>query len=251
MVKGLELFKSHFEPYKDQYILIGGTACVLLFQEAALPFRETKDLDIVLCLESLNVDFTRAFWKFVDAGGYEMRQRKSGQPEFYRFLKPKNTEYPAMLELFSRRPDALTVPEGQQVIPIPADEDVSSLSAILLNEEYYNLIRTGVKDVDGVPIIGVDLLILLKACAFMDLTNRKAAGEKIDEKNIKKHKNDVFRLYSLLDISITMEIPSSVKEDMLSFLKCMESEKIDLKNLGVKTETKDKVLESLRNFYRI
>lgn len=30
--------------------------------------------------------------------------------------------------------------------------------------------------------------------AWLDLSERKAAGEDIDSKNIKKHKNDVFRL---------------------------------------------------------
>ena len=49
MVKGLGLFKEHFRPYTDRYVLIGGTACDLAFEEAGLSFRATKDLDIVLC----------------------------------------------------------------------------------------------------------------------------------------------------------------------------------------------------------
>ena len=36
-------------------------------------------------------------------------------------------------------------------------------------------------------------LIPFKAKAWMDLTDRRAAGEHVDSKNIKKHKNDVFR----------------------------------------------------------
>ena len=44
MVTGLELFKEHFRPYADNYVLIGGTACELALEEAGLPFRATKDL---------------------------------------------------------------------------------------------------------------------------------------------------------------------------------------------------------------
>ncbi|UVC15323.1 hypothetical protein [Mesorhizobium onobrychidis] len=42
------------------------------------------------------------------------------------------------------------------------------------------------------------LLIPFKARAFLDLTARAESGEKIDGKNIKKHRNDVFRLAQLL-----------------------------------------------------
>ena len=37
-----------------------------------------------------------------------------------------------------------------------------------------------------------------KAKAWLDLTERKNAGENVDSKNIRKHKNDVFRLTALL-----------------------------------------------------
>ena len=32
MVKGLEVFKSFFNGYEDQYVLIGGAACDILFE---------------------------------------------------------------------------------------------------------------------------------------------------------------------------------------------------------------------------
>ena len=62
MVTGLDLFKEHFRPYADRYVLIGGTACMLALEEAGLPFRATKDLDIVLCIEALDKTFVAAFW---------------------------------------------------------------------------------------------------------------------------------------------------------------------------------------------
>ena len=51
----------------------------------------------------------------------------------------------------------------------------------------------------GVTVLDAAYLIPFKAKAWMDLTDRKAAGEHVDSKNIKKHKNDVFRLTELID----------------------------------------------------
>lgn len=48
MVKGLDAFKRHFADYSDCYILIGGSACDVNFSAAALPFRVTHDLDIMV-----------------------------------------------------------------------------------------------------------------------------------------------------------------------------------------------------------
>lgn len=50
-------------------------------------------------------------------------------------------------------------------------------------------------------------LIPFKAKAWMDLTDRKFAGEHVDSKNIKKHKNDVFRLTELIDTTAKIVAP--------------------------------------------
>ncbi|MBV8036369.1 hypothetical protein [Roseateles sp.] len=122
-------------------MLIGGTAASMAMEEAGLPFRATKDLDIVLHVEALTPEFGEAFWKFVEAGGYEIRQASdTGKPVFYRFQKPADERYPVMVELFARAPDGLKPAEGSQLTPIPLDEAVSSLSAILLEETYYAFI---------------------------------------------------------------------------------------------------------------
>ena len=51
MVKGIEIFEKHFTGQEGKYVLIGGAACDLAMSEAGLPFRATKDLDIVLIIE--------------------------------------------------------------------------------------------------------------------------------------------------------------------------------------------------------
>lgn len=251
MVKGLEVFREHFRYFVDHYVLIGGAACDIVMTSAGLPFRATKDLDIVLYLEALDAEFVRSFWEFVRAGGYEVQEKSTGEKQFYRFQKPTNANYPFMLELFSRQPDVLQVTEGSHLTPIPIEEDVSSLSAILLDNEYYDFIRRGRQEIDGLPMVGAPQLIALKARAWLDLTEREKNGEKIDSKTIKKHKNDVFRLYQILDPATDPEAPDTVKKDISDFLSRMRGEDIDLKSLGIRTGTRDDILAGISRAYRI
>ena len=41
-----------------------------------------------------------AFRRFVEEGGYEIRERTEGKPALYRFAKPKDERFPFMIELF-------------------------------------------------------------------------------------------------------------------------------------------------------
>ncbi len=53
MVNGLERFRDKFKDYVDQYVIIGGTACNCSFSTKNMPFRTTKDIDLVLIVEEL------------------------------------------------------------------------------------------------------------------------------------------------------------------------------------------------------
>ena len=101
MVNGIDIFREHFNHFKEQYTVIGGFACDLLMNDAGLDFRQTVDIDMVLIVEALTTDFAKAFWAFIEAGGYQARQRSNGQPEFYRFVDPTNPAYPKMIEVLS------------------------------------------------------------------------------------------------------------------------------------------------------
>lgn len=70
------------------------------------------------------------------------------------------------------------------------DESISSLSAILLNESYYELLKTGQIIIDGIPVLKPTCLIPFKAKAWLDLSEQKMIGEQVDSKNIKKHKKE-------------------------------------------------------------
>ena len=61
MVEGLQRFRDHFQEFTEQYVLIGGAACDLYMEDFGLPFRVTKDLDIVLCVEALDAAFVESF----------------------------------------------------------------------------------------------------------------------------------------------------------------------------------------------
>ena len=249
MVRGLERFRDAFAAHAHQYALIGGTACDLLLAQVDLPFRATKDLDIVLMSEMLDTSFARTFWEFVRAGRYKVAESTDGTPRFYRFCDPQDADFPSMMELFSTRPERLPTVPGLKLTPIPLDGIVSSLSAILLDEKYYAFLKAGVRLVEGVSVVGPEHLVPLKARAWLDLKEREAAGDRIDGKDIRKHRNDVFRLYQIVDPSPLRESPPVVATDMGRFLTEVRGETIDLKSLGIARISLEEVLAQLGRIY--
>ena len=83
----------------------------------------------------------------------------------------------------------------------------------------------------------------------MDLTDRKEDGEHVDSKNIKKHKNDVFRLTELIDPTVKIAAPSGVYEDMQRFVERMKDEAVDIKQLGLVGRTKEQILREVGELY--
>jgi hypothetical protein len=219
----LAIFQEWFKDFENQYVLIGGTAASITMTEAGLPFRGTKDLDIVLHVEVLTPAFGQKFWEFVQAGGYQQKEGDAEQkPCLYRFQKPQDEDFPHMLELFSRVPDGLSfVPPGH-LTPIPMDEQISSLSAILLNDEYYQFVLAGRKSKYGMPSwVGEDRLIPLKAVAWLEMTARVHQGEVIDSKKINKHLSDVVLLSALLQPGQIVKLPEKLKVDLQAFAQAV------------------------------
>jgi hypothetical protein len=224
MVTGLATFKDYFTGLKRSYILIGGAACDQQFEERGLTFRATKDLDIILVAEALSSEFIERFWQFIKDGGYENKEKSDGQKQYYRFSKPKNGGFPAMLELFSRKPDVIKAAEGMTLTPIPVDEDLSSLSAILMDEAYYQFTMQRTELLNDLPVASDTALICLKAKAYMDLANRKNNGEDIDGKKVTKHRSDVFRLITVIDPNAQAKLQGSMRDDMEQFIARIEAE---------------------------
>ena len=79
VVAGIEKFREYFAAHGDQYAIIGGAACDLLFNAVGLNFRATKDIDMVLCVGVVDVAFGTTFSAFLDAGGYQSRREAMGR----------------------------------------------------------------------------------------------------------------------------------------------------------------------------
>lgn len=248
MVTGLKSFQEWFQGYEQQYAIIGGTACDLLMSDEGLDFRATKDIDMVLIVEAVTPGFGKRFWDYIIQAGYEHQNKSTALPQFYRFSHPRNSSYPFMIELFTRRIDALILPESASLTPLPIDDDISSLSAILLNNEYYEFLLHGRVQIDGITILDAGYLIPFKVKAWLDLRDRKSTGENIDSKNIRKHKNDIFRLSALLSQNSKINVTPEIYKDIQTFLQAMRQEVIDTKQLGL-TRSKETILGVLRSTY--
>lgn len=251
MAVGIERFREHLAGHGNEYVLIGGAACELVFAEAGLAFRATKDFDVVLCVQIVRPEFAQAFRGFIDAGGYEARERSDGHKEFYRFHKPKDRSFPYMIELFSSRPQGPGLPEDFRFTRVAVDQGVLSLSAVLLDGNYYAALQNHKVMLDGVSILDERLLIPFKAKAFLDLTRRQADGERIDHNDIRKHRNDVYRLAQLLTAGASVALPDAICTDLRAYLNAVEDDtSFDPRTFGVPMSRRDGAA-LLRAVYRL
>lgn len=252
MVVGIDKFREFFDGYHDHYTIIGGAACDLIFDDAGLEFRATKDIDLVLCVEVVDASFGERFRDFLNSGGYEARERSSGHREFYRFHKPDDKEFPFMIELFSREPNIINLPEDTGIIRLDVEADIVSLSAILLDPVYFEALQNGKRTLDGVTILDQSILIPFKAKAFLDLTQRRADGDAtVKGDDIKKHRNDVFRLSQLLQSNAEIQVSETLRNDMRQFLEIIDAEGgLELKDLNVPM-SRDEAIGFLRSAYGV
>lgn len=254
MVTGIDKFKEYFAEYENNYIIIGGTACDILEENAGQIPRATKDIDIILIVEALSPEFVKQFWEFVKAGNYSTRQRGNGENEYFRFLKPQTKGFPLQVELFSRKPDVLEIAKDTVLTPIPVDEDLSSLSAILMNDEYYNFTMEHSHTLEAIRLANTESLVCLKAKAYLDLTQRKANSEAIDEKNIRKHRSDIFRLAATLGEDVLFELPVGIQTDLNLFGKMISQsipDKAFFKSVGLLNINPEEVFQRLYSVFHI
>ena len=247
MVRGINIFKKYFDGYTGQYVFIGGTACDIILGKRGIDFRATKDLDIVLLIEALDDKFVQTFMNFIEVGGYEHIKKDTLKNQFYRFEKPQDKNFPYMIEIFSRKPDFL-MQIDTRLAPIHVSDDTVSLSAILLDDEYYELLKKGATEIDGISVLRLEYLILFKIKAWIDLAARKKDGEKIDGKNIKKHKNDIFRLAVNIDSDVHIPVSENVGKTIGLFVEDVRQKPIDLKNMGIKNTSMEDILQVIENW---
>lgn len=247
-VYGLERFREHMGGLAGCYAVIGGTACDILLSDADIAFRATKDIDVVLLIEERLPEVGRAVWDMVTDGGYTCGWRSSDSTHYYRFTEPTEPGYPSMIELFSRSPDFIEDPSGLTIVPLPINDEVSSLSAILLDEHYYRFMREGRTTIDGITVLDPVHLVPFKAKAYVDLSARRARGEHVNTRDLRKHKKDVFRLVQLFVPESSAELPDSIRDDMAEFVVMAEREGVPLAQIGVRMSL-DEAFSLLREAY--
>jgi len=228
-------FVEYFKDYKDCFCIIGGNAATILlnedlYQGTSYNFRTTQDYDVVIIAEMKNQGFSQHFLHFIEDNGYittTSGTNENAHANYYRF-ETDHTDVPAMIETFSHPELKFPLKVANHKTPVPEGED-PSLSAILLNKDYYTVLKEGIVIRDDLPILDVPYLIYFKARAHLDITKRLAAGESIGNRaNKNKHLNDVCQLSLLLTPeSINkvqkQSIPSNVKNDLAEFIDVIAS----------------------------
>lgn len=199
MVKGLTLFREAMRPYRDNFVVIGGTACDIQLSGTTMRPRATDDIDIIIVVERITQEFVEAFWQFVHEGNYQIEKRinQAGASVYalYRFtLREENLAFPQKIELLSRHSDLLGEPSGFHIEPIPTDEFHQSLSAIIMDDEIYEFTVGHADDFDGLLVANNLALIVLKVSAYLNLSKERNAGKMVNSKDIKKHRSDVLKL---------------------------------------------------------
>jgi hypothetical protein len=225
MVRGLDAFATWFHGDDAHFVLIGGVATQLVLEDAGLPARATKDLDIVLCVEALTAAFGEKLWAFVRQAGYEVREQGADPRRFYRFAKPTDASFPHMLEFFARAPGQFPLAAGAHLTPVPIGTEVTSLSAILLDADYYNFLHAHTRRLGGVRVVTEHGLIPLKARAWLDLVARRDVdSQAVNGRQISKHRNDVLRLSQLLSEQDRIDAPAPIAADVGRFLNAVGRE---------------------------
>ncbi len=257
-MKGIDKIRQYLGRYKGNYVIIGGTACNLNLEEANLHGRATKDVDMIMVCEALHEEYLKSFWNFIKAGGYSAWQVKSEDIShrcFYRFINPKDDSFPKYIELFSRKPDSILLPEDAHLVHIPVADYLSSFSAILMDEHYYAYAVSHAIELAGVQAIDHNALIVLKIKAYLNNVERRKSGQKVQSDDIDKHKRDVYRMSFLIAPEDKYMASDTIKDDIRSFLEALDSDSINTKvisrNMGLPELTQAQFSEIIKKAYNI
>jgi hypothetical protein len=138
--------------------------------------------------------------------------------------------------------------------PIPVDDDLSSLSAILLNDDYYHYIIEHSQIEDGLHHANIEALICLKAKAFLEIKERIEKGSKEDAKQLRKHKADVFRLTVMFTPESIFELPETIQDHINQFAALVSQELPDkaiFKEMGIANVDPNNVFEQFKKSFRV
>lgn len=258
-MEGLVKFREAFKDFSDNYVIIGGTACDITMTGTEVRARATHDIDMIIVIERMTPKYGECFWQFIREAGYrpEKRKAKEGESpkyEMYRFIDG-NPGYPEMIELLSRHPDALGEPQGLTIEPLPIDGEQSSLSAIIMDDDYYYFTIEHSRLTDDVRHADSAALVALKARAYLNLMQDKRNGKHVNSKDIKKHRSDVLKNVVIMTED-EISAPSSIVECVKEFVQSIRNDWEELasplaKSLDQSVEFVDALLEQLENLFAV
>lgn len=224
MVGGLDKFRETFSRFSDCFVIIGGTACDEILQSTSQRPRATLDIDIIVIAERMTSAFAKAFWQFIDEGGYRpgIRMNDDGTPKYvlYSFNQGK-PGFPVQIELLSRHNEIFYSSRPNHIEPLPIGEDVSSLSAIILDKPYYDLTIKHSFVSGELRFASPIALMALKARAYLNLINERREGRRVNTKDILKHRNDVMKLVATAIIGDPVQVSHEVIETINDFVSAI------------------------------
>src|SRR5574344_759752 len=215
-VYGIERIREFLGNFKSNYIIIGGTATNINLEESALEGRTTHDIDMIVVCEAVTKEYLESFWKMIRTAGYEpgvINTDNGYKRTFYRFDKPKDSSFPKYIELFCRIPESIVLPEDIRIVHISNNyDDLSSFSAIMMDDEYYNFAIKHSTQMQGVQVLDKFALIVFKSKAFVNNLTRKKSGQHV-------HQEDI-------------DLPETIANDMRLFIRTIADYPINTKNIS-------------------
>jgi len=213
---GLNHFEEYFKDFRESYVVVGGFATLMLLEKQLEGHgKVTQDIDLVL-LTTASVEMAQKIKAYVKEGEYTIQKGEKDNFSYYRFVNPKVENFAKEIELFAVNDQALLLDEEQRIIPIDPEEGLYSLSAIMLDNEYFEMIKNNIDNSNRVPCTNTLATIMLKISAFYDLKSRG------DDK-WKKHRRDILKLVLLLTGEEQLELKGRMVGDVELFMEHLKT----------------------------
>ena len=153
-----------------------------------------------------SISLLRVFWRMF----YDSRIQN-----YYRFLNPKNADYPSKIELLSH--SLLDIP-GIRYTPLSVERD-ESMSAMVLEEELYQYALAHCRIIHGFKCLKSESLIVFKIAAYQNLMEEYAqTGDARRRNDALKHRNDVFRILEHVAPMEKYDIPAAIEVLVREFI---------------------------------
>lgn len=241
---GLSHFQNYCKDFDEHYVVVGGFATIMLLdRELEGHGKATYDIDLVL-LTSNNLAMTQKIKQYITEGKYTIQKGAKEQYQYYRFVKPEVENFAKEIELFASNENDLDLDENQRIIPIDPEEGLYSLSAIMLDPEYFAMIKQNVEKSTLAPCTNTQATIMLKMSAFYDLQERG------DDK-YKKHRRDILKLALLLTGEEKINLIGRMQNDFDTFVAHLHT--LDQKTISTIVDKlpvkKEEIIETLNQVY--